>query len=519
MIAAAKSPNRLRISIVDLTFIIWVFAIPLALGRRALNADGDLPRHLTMGEFVLRNGFGATDAFAYTHTGPYEGMEWLSQVTFALVHRLGGLAAVLILTGIVIAAAFALIVMVMRRAGVDPLLAYLVGTTAAIGASVHMVGRPHIFTFLFLTLLLYLMEFGTRRRVWLFVPLFALWANLHGMFALGLAILGAWSAGALLEAWQATDGETKSRWLGRARHGTLGIALGLTGAMLNPRGAGVFAGVTSCLGDSFIFQNTNEFQSLNFQTLYGRLVMLLVLGIMALLAVRRDRVRYPRLLVVLLLLAGGLTSGRMMPLFMLVALPLLAVEFDTMWRQARLGRHLEGVRRVFSKGEDLARPGRFAPAFGLIMLALAPLHGRVGNVQLVPDAFAADFFPVAAVEWARANNVDGRILNDFVWGGYILYAWPEQRIYIDGMTCFLGSDVMRSYLKIYWLDPGWREEMQQWGMTLALVPPKTRIAAALLESGEWTTRYRDDTAVLLERTSPWEVAGEPVAESVGGGRP
>jgi hypothetical protein len=153
------------------------------------------------------------------------------------------------------------------------------------------------------------------------------------------------------------------------------------------------------------------------------------------------------------------------------------------------------------------------------MLALAPLHGRVGNVQLVPDAFAADFFPVAAVEWARANNVDGRILNDFVWGGYILYAWPEQRIYIDGMTCFLGSDVMRSYLKIYWLDPGWREEMQQWGMTLALVPPKTRIAAALLESGEWTTRYRDDTAVLLERTSPWEVAGEPVAESVGGGRP
>ena len=53
MSAETTSPNRLKISIVDLTFIIWALIIPLAFGPRSLNVDGDLPRHLTMGEFVL----------------------------------------------------------------------------------------------------------------------------------------------------------------------------------------------------------------------------------------------------------------------------------------------------------------------------------------------------------------------------------------------------------------------------------------------------------------------------------
>jgi hypothetical protein len=101
------------------------------------------------------------------------------------------------------------------------------------------------------------------------------------------------------------------------------------------------------------------------------------------------------------------------------------------------------------------------------------------------------------------------MFNDFVWGGYLLYGWPEQRIFIDGMTCFLGSDIMRSYMKIHSLDPGWRDEMQRWGMTVALVRPRERLAAALLESGEWRKRYEDSTAMLLERREPVDMAAFP----------
>jgi hypothetical protein len=506
MAATPGSPNRLRISIVDLTFIIWALAIPLAFGPRSLNVDGDLPRHLTMGEFVLQGGMYGIDTFAYTKTGPYEGMEWLSQVALAVAHRVGGLAGVVILAGLVIATVVALVVLFMRRSGVDPLLAYLVGTVAAVGASVHWVPRPHIFTFIFLTSLLFFLEFGSRKRVWLFVPFFALWANMHGMFILGLAILGVWASGALLEAWLA-NGDARSAWLGRARYAGSALGLGVVGIMLNPRGPLILRGITQCLGDDYIFTNTAEFQSLNFHSLYGRLVLIGLLGLIALFAIRRERPPFTRLLAILFMLAGGLTSARLMPLFALFALPLLAVEFDPMWRNARFGRRFANVRKVFEGGEAMARPGLYAPFVAVAMLALGPLHGRIGGTQLVADRFDPSFFPVEAVEFARANGIEGRLYNDFVWGGYLLYAWPEQQIFIDGMTCFLGSDIMRSYMGILSLSPGWRGEMQRWGMTVALVRPNDSLTAALLESGEWTTRYQDETAILLERESPWEVAG------------
>jgi hypothetical protein len=341
--------------------------------------------------------------------------------------------------------------------------------------------------------------------LWIFVPFFALWANLHGMFILGLAILGIWSAGFLFEGWRAAEGE-RQPFFARARYGFVALALGTVGTLINPRGPGVYRGVTQCLGDDYIFRNTAEFQSLDFQSLYGRLVLIGLLVLIALFAMRKERPSFARLLLVLFMLAGGLTSARMMPLFALFALPLLAVEFDGMWRRARIGKRLSNVRAVFEEGERIARPGRYAPFAALLVLVLVPLQGRVAGIQLVADGFDPTFFPVEAVSFARTNEVEGRMYNDFVWGGYLLYAWPEQRIFIDGMTCFLGSDVMRSYMKIYSLDPGWREEMQRWGMTIALVRPKGRLAAALLESGQWIKRYEDATAVLLEREEPWDIA-------------
>ena len=37
---------------------------------------------------------------------------------------------------------------------------------------------------------------------------------------------------------------------------------------------------------------------------------------------------------------------------------------------------------------------------------------------------------------ARAEKLQGRIFHDFIWGGYLLYAWPEQKVFIDGGTDF-----------------------------------------------------------------------------------
>jgi hypothetical protein len=490
------SANRLRASIVDLTFIIWVVAVPLALHSRFLNADGDFPRHVTMGEFVLRGGPWQVDAFAHTHTGPFLTTEWLSQVTLALAHRAGGLTAVAVLGGVLVGLVYALLVALMLRSRVEPFLAYATGVTAAVLGSAHWVARPHLFTFLAIAVLLHLAVFG--RRWWLFGPLFAVWANFHGGFVLGLALLVALAVGEWIEARLAADGGARAKWLERARFHALGTLVGVLASMLNPMGPGLLLRIRGILGNEFLLATTSEFQSMDFHMLYGKVLLVVILVILTILTLRPRRLPVPILLVLGMTLAGALYARRNAPLFALVTLPLLAVEFDEAWRSLRI-RGLQRVRAVFEEGERLAAPGRWAPWFAALALVFA-LSGRVlAGGPLAPGSFDARKFPVEAVRRARAAGLQGNLYNHFVWGGYLLYAWPEQRIFIDGMTDFLGDDVLRSYMKVEQLDAGWAGELDRFGVTIVIVPPRARLPAALLERDAWRVWHEDATAVILVR--------------------
>ncbi len=203
-------------SSVDLLFMLLAGLIPFVWVRPLLNADGDLARHLRVGETILHDGgLFYRDPFSFTMYGkPFVPYEWLSEVTVALLNRLGGLPAIAIFHGLVIGLTYALVVLFLRRRGVDPLLALLVGVLAAGVSCVHWLARPHIFTPLGAILLLFILEpregvAGTaqaraqsaRRLLWL-IPLFALWANLHGGFLYGLILIGVYLTGDLMEALQ-----------------------------------------------------------------------------------------------------------------------------------------------------------------------------------------------------------------------------------------------------------------------------------------------------------------------------
>ncbi|MGH7552810.1 MAG: hypothetical protein ACREMQ_07250, partial [Longimicrobiales bacterium] len=95
--SGTRTTNRLKASIVDLTFLIWAVAAPVAFSGRMLNSDGDLARHIAMGEHMLRFGRIERDVFSFTKAGEtFVAYEWLSQVLYALFHRLGGVAGVAI---------------------------------------------------------------------------------------------------------------------------------------------------------------------------------------------------------------------------------------------------------------------------------------------------------------------------------------------------------------------------------------------------------------------------------------
>jgi len=499
-----KSPNRLKASIVDLTFIIWAVAVPLALGVRMLNSDGDFARHLRMGNFILEGGPYQIDSLAHTFSGPFLTTEWLSQITYALAYRVGGLPAVGILVGLVLGLSYALVVLFMRRQGVDPLLAYATGIVAATLGAPHWVARPHLFTFLGLAVLMHMAVARQKPRLWLFAPFFVLWVNFHGGFVLGLMILGALAAGDLAEAW--FDAARRTEWLDRAKFHGSALLIGVAASIVNPMGVRLPLRVIDILGNDYLLGNTSEFQSPDFHMLYGRALLAVILGVIVAFALRRERPSFPHFAVILMLLAGSLYARRNAPLFGLVALPLVALEIDVAFR-ALGARWLARVRNVFEEGERIAVPGRWAPWFAGALVLLALNRGSIGGAQVVRNEFDAATFPMAAVEAAREAGLEGNMFNYFTWGGYILWAWPEQRIYIDGMTDFLGNEVLESYSKVYWLEPGWEHELRAHDVSFVIFPTKSRVTYALREGYGWTAWYEDDVATILvpgESNPAWQ---------------
>ena len=491
-----RSSNRLKASIVDLTFITWALALPFALPMRALNADGDFPRHLAMGDFILRGGPWQMDTFSFARQAPFLTTEWLSQVVFALVHRAGGLAGISVLCGLLVGVTYALVLLRLRRSAVEAFLAFGVTMLAAVLGSPHWVARPHIFTFVALAVLFNVV--AKPRAWWLYATLFAVWANLHGGFVLGLALLAALAVGDGVEARLCRPGPRRAEWTALARSHGVGLVAGVAGSLLNPVGPALLLRIRGILANGYMLDQTTEFQSIDFHTPYGKLALLVLLGLLAVSTLRERRLPFPHLFVVLMLLAGGLVARRNFPLFALFALPLLALDWDADWRALRVPG-LVRVRRVFEEGESLARPGRWAPWFAAGMLLLGLAHGTVAGTTLIRADFDGGTFPVAAVRAARAEGVEGRIFTHEAWAGYMLHAWPGQRIFIDGMTDFFGVDLMKSYLVMMELEPGWEAEMDRWGITLVLLKPATRLAAALRARCDWTTSYEDGTAVLLVR--------------------
>ena len=86
-----------------------------------LNMDGDLPKHLTIGKYVLEGNLPpVNDVFSHTRYGtPFAPHKWLSGVFFYLSYHYMGEKGIVILCGVLLAATFALIYSdVVKRSGV-----------------------------------------------------------------------------------------------------------------------------------------------------------------------------------------------------------------------------------------------------------------------------------------------------------------------------------------------------------------------------------------------------------------
>ncbi len=192
--APANARRRWRLavllSLLALTFLLGCFPM----------ADFDVWWHLRTGQLILERGeIPHTDWFTYTNaTRTWIDIYWLFQVGLALLYRMGGATALVLLKAACGTAVVALSLAARRRGGKTwPIvIAWLPGVVMFTG---RLCERPELFSLLFLAgFLAVLGRAGERPRwLWLLPAIQILWVNCHGFFVLGPMVLSAYVAESL----------------------------------------------------------------------------------------------------------------------------------------------------------------------------------------------------------------------------------------------------------------------------------------------------------------------------------
>ena len=468
----------------DALFVGILIAISVQ-GAGLLNGDGDLGRHITIGNYIINNGRIPTRDI-FSHTMPGEQLvphEWLAQLTLSSLHTWMGLTGVVLLIAVLIAATFTLTYQAMLRRNVIRILALLIAILAAFASRLHWLARPHIFTFLFTAIWAYQLE-NEKSKVWLFPLIMLVWANTHGAFIVGFVIWGAHMAGWLWE------------YLRKQSTKEIGVKLVIIGAasfavtFVNPAGWHLWGTSISYLGNQFLVDQTVEYQSPNFHnwSTWPFLIML-ALGILASGSGGKWRPHES------ILFAGwtvmSLYSARNIPLFAIITAPYLGTAIQATIEKISI---LQQFDQRISRVENNLK-GIFWPVLAISLLIIASY-----TQPSTANQFDSNKFPVKAVDWLKANPQKGKMFNNFIWGGYILYRmWPQQTVFIDGQTDFYGEALAREYTQVMSLDEGWEAVLEKYDVSWVIVQPSKPLVKVLQDEMGWIMVYHDDTAAILHK--------------------
>lgn len=478
-------------SLSDFFFIalmLWMFST--GLGWQSLLQDGDTGWHIRTGEYILDHGaVPVTDLFSFSKTGaPWYAWEWLSDVLYAVLHRSLGLRGIVFLSGALICATAIVVLKHMLWRGAAALVA-LPLTLLLVGAcSVHYHARPHLFTMLFLALSAWLIDRDARlqtRAVWLLVPMTALWTNLHGGFLVLIACLGLAALGSLLA----------RNWSGAVRYAMLGASCGLA-SVVNPYGIQLHIHIAAYLQSDWIRNTIQEFQSPVFRSesmLQFEMFLLVGLAASGFLLVRRQ---YREALWIGYFAHASLASSRHVPLYVILATPLIASEVTLWWRRWTAGRDRKSTLRILDEfSADLGMKLGWTSLWCLLAIAIL----FVGDSSKWPTDFP-DRFPRKIAEKNAERLVASRLLTTDQWADYLIYRfYPRQRVFVDGRSDFYGESLGKEYLAMMQADHNWKSLMEKHRFDAVLAPLDWPLTTVLKMTPGWRIHADDGKAILFLR--------------------
>jgi hypothetical protein len=475
----------------------WTFSFPAMMGAllvgcvflsvRQFEVDPDVWWHIKNGEMLLRTHlFPVSDPFSFTVAGqPWMACEWLGDVLFAFVERIGGLrgldALLLVLAAAIIVGLYLLATL---RSGSSK-----AGVLAAAAllplATISFTLRPQMLGFFFLILTLVALELFRRGKhafIWFLPVLFFLWVNTHGSFPIGLGtIFVYWMSG--LVSFRLGHLEARA-WSPSERIQLSAVFLGCLAALaLTPYGTRLAAypfEVASKL--PLGVASVQEWRAMPFHEPVGKYFLVLLLGFIIAQVAFDFTWRIEELALFLFGTMMACLHLRFVLIFVPFCVPVLAVMFAR-WMTP------------YDKSKD-----RYVLNSALIALVI------FGVLRFFPtkgylEQRIAENFPVRAVEYIRQNAIPDPMFNTYDFGGYLIWSrWPEHKVFVDGRADpYERGGVLADYLYIRHTEPGALAVLRAYGIRSCLLERNEALAFVLAVSPDWKTVYADELSIVLVR--------------------
>ena len=489
-------------SLSDLFFLAmmgWLFMG--AYGWTGLLADGDVGWHIRTGEYILdHHAVPRVDLYSFSKSGaPWFAWEWLSDVIDALLYRAGGLKGIVLPAGVMIALFGTTLIRRALRGPVHMFVALVVSLLGVGAASIHFLARPHVFTLVFLSLSMWMIETdrdgsAARWRIWLLIPLAALWTNLHGGFLVLIAILGLTAAGAFLEALLSEAPLREKGWRPTIRYGALTAGCALV-SLANPYGWGLHQHVYEYLGSDWIRNVIQEFQSPSFRNEnMKQFEALLFAGLIASGELLR-RKRVAEGLWILFFAYMSLSSARHVPVFVAVSVPLIAAAVSGWWESLTGNASKKSLVGILNHmAADAVRGFRRTsvwPVAAVVALVF------IGDPVKWPRDFPAELFPTAMVHAHESEILHSRLLTTDQWADYLIFLHPDQKVFVDGRSDFYGPEIGNQYLAVTNGAWNWEAILQKYKFNMVLLPIELPLVQLLKQRNDWRVLADDGKRILL----------------------
>jgi hypothetical protein len=465
--------------------VVTVACVLLLLSGAATFVDPDAWHLMALAREALALGsMPLTDRFAYTPTVfPVVQHEWGSGMLLYFLALHGGLVALQIARGILIAALVVGAVRVARLRGATPGVLAVLAVPAIVMSWIGLTAlRPQLITLVFLSAWLQFIESdrrGGRRWILAAVVGHVVWLNLHAGFIVGMAFLGL----------HATEQAIRRQPFGHL----LGVLLAM--AMLvvvNPYGFSYYPYLADAL--TMARPMIGEWQPIWKAHPVGFGVYLATVAVAAATLLQTGLGRdtgWPILVASTYLAASHERHVSIYALVWFAYVPGLVASTG-------VGRVLQ---RLWERPPTLAT---YTTGVALIAVSaslfISHRPWRLTVPGTTPDGAPVPY-PVGPVEYLAANHVRANVLVPFGVGAFVSWKLhPRIKVSLDSRyEVAFRPDLLVAHLDFFAARRGWRDFLDAYATDLVLAPAGAQVVDALTTQSGWSIVYRDDAYVLFAR--------------------